>query len=56
MLRKLGGFIAAAVMVAVLAGCQSYEEISVMLGADVSSAEVVSGSDSHGGFHGDGER
>lgn len=27
-----------------------------MLGADVSTAEVISDDDSHGGFHGDGER
>lgn len=36
--------------------CQSYDDISVMLGADVSSAKVISSENSHGGFHGDGER
>jgi hypothetical protein len=36
--------------------CQSYDDISVMLGADVSSAKEISSEDSHGGFHGDGER
>lgn len=56
MLRKFGGLIAVAVMIVVLAGCQSYEEISMMLGADVSKAEVISKIDFHGGFHGDGER
>ena len=36
--------------------CQSYDDISVMLGADVSAAKEISSEDSHGGFHGDGER
>lgn len=56
MLRKVWGFIMISAMLVVLAGCQSNEDISLMLGADVGSAKVVSGNDSHGGFHGDGER
>ena len=56
MLRKIGGFIAISAILIVLAGCQSNEDISLILGADVSAAKVISGSDSHGGFHGDGER
>ena len=36
--------------------CQSYDDISVMLGADVSTAKTISSENSHGGFHGDGER
>ncbi|WP_458407871.1 hypothetical protein [Anaerotignum sp.] len=56
MLRKIGGFIALAVIIMILGGCQSNEDISLMLGADVSSGEVISKGDSHGGFHGDGER
>lgn len=47
---------AVAVAVVVLCGCQRHEDISLVLGADVNAGEVLSETDSHGGFHGDGER
>ena len=43
-------------MMAMPSGCQSYEDISMILGADVSAAKVVSEMDTHSGFHGDGEK
>ena len=39
-----------------ISACQSYDDISVMLGADVNSAKVIFSENSHGGFHGDGEK
>lgn len=51
--KRLFAVIAA---VTILSGCQKYEDISLVLGADVNAGEVLSAADSHGGFHGDGER
>ena len=51
--KRLFAVIAAVIA---LSGCQNYEDISMALGADVNTAEVLSETDSHGGFHGDGER
>lgn len=56
MKRIIKGLIAVFVMAVLVTACQSYDDISMMLGADVDSAKVISNGDSHGGFHGDGER
>lgn len=56
MKRILRNLIAVCVMAVLVSACQSYDDISLMLGADVSSAKVISEGDNHGGFHGDGER
>ena len=53
MIRSLTAVIAMAILVS---ACQSYDDISMVLGADVNSAKVISKGDDHGGFHGDGER
>ena len=53
MIRSLTAVCAMAILVS---ACQSYDDISMVLGADVSSAKVISEGDNHGGFHGDGER
>lgn len=50
------------ILLLTMAGCSSEKtsnvlsEISKTIGVDVSVGEVVSESDSHGGFHGDGDR
>lgn len=48
--------LAALLLAGLLCGCRSYEDISVILGADVEPAEVIEEVDTHGGFHGDGVR
>ena len=53
MIRSLTAVIAMAILVS---ACQSYDDISMVLGADVNTAKVISKGDDHGGFHGDGER
>ena len=52
-IRSLTAVIAMAILVS---ACQSYDDISMVLGADVNPAKVISKGDDHGGFHGDGER
>ena len=50
------------VLLLAMTGCGSEKtsnvlsEISKTIGVDVSAGEVISESDSHGGFHGDGDR
>ena len=39
-----------------LMGCRGNEDISLILGGDVSGAKMIAEKDSYGGFHGDGER
>ena len=56
MKRMKKGLMAICAVAVMLSGCQSYDDISVILGADVSAGQVVTQYDSHGGFHGDGER
>ena len=56
MKKRICGLLTAFFMASALSGCQSYEDVSLVLGADVENAEVILESDSHGGFHGDGER
>lgn len=56
MKRIIKGLIAIFTISVLATACQSYDDISMMLGADVDSAKVVSDAESHGGFHGDGER
>lgn len=46
----------AILLMGMLCGCRSYEDISVILGAEVDAAEVIAEVDTHGGFHGDGVR
>ncbi len=49
------------VLLIIITGCRAEKtnsilsEISKTIGADVSAGEVISESDSHGGFHGDGD-
>lgn len=56
MKKVIRGLIAVAAMAILVSACQSYDDISTVLGADVNSAKVISKGDDHGGFHGDGER
>ena len=56
MKKMIKGLLVVCAMAILVAACQSYDDISLMLGADVSSAKVISEGDNHGGFHGDGER
>lgn len=56
MKKMIRSLIAVAAMAILVSACQSYDDISTVLGADVNSAKVISNSDDHGGFHGDGER
>ena len=44
------------ILAVLTSACQSYDDISVMLGADVNDATVISSENSHSGLHGDGER
>ena len=56
-MKKQTAFCAAAALSLLLAACGSQtpqEEVSQALGLDVSGGQVVSASDNHGGFHGDG--
>ncbi len=53
MIRSLTSVIVVTILVS---ACQSYDDISMVLGADVNSVKVISKGDDHGGFHGDGER
>ena len=59
-MKRFIAIILASVYILGLAGCQSnetddtLEEISRMLGIDANSGEIVTGTDTHGGFHGDG--
>ena len=56
-MKKQTAFCAAAALSLLLAACGSQtpqEEVSQALGLDVSGGQVVSASDDHGGFHGDG--
>ena len=56
MRKMIRGLMAVCSMAILVSACQSYDDISMMLGADVSFAKVISDSDDHGSFHGDGER
>ena len=56
MKKMMESLIAVCVIVVMVSACQSYDDISLMLGADVNSAKVILENDNHGGFHGDGER
>ncbi len=56
MWKRFGALLLAVAVLGGVSGCQKYDDISLMLGADVDAAEVVGKTDSHGGFHGDGER
>ena len=56
-MKKQTAFCAAAALSLLLAACSSQppqEEVSQALGIDVSGGQVLSASDDHGGFHGDG--
>ena len=56
-MKKQTAFCAAAALSLLLAACASQtpqEEVSQALELDVSGVRVVSASDDHGGFHGDG--
>ena len=54
MKKIVSGLIVIFAMAILVSACQSYDDISMVLGADVSAAEVISEGDNHGGFHGDG--
>ena len=56
MKKIVSGLIVIFAMAILVSACQSYDDISMVLGADVSAAEVISEGDNHGDFHGDGER
>lgn len=56
MRKMMKTLVAICVMAVMVSACQSYDDISLMLGADVNSAKVILEDDNHGGFHGDGER
>lgn len=56
MKKMIRGLITVCAMAILVSACHSYDDISMVLGADVSSAKVISEGDNHGGFHGDGER
>ena len=56
MKKMFRSLIAVVIMAVLVSACQSYDDISMVLGADVNSAKVISKGDDHGGFHGDGER
>ena len=56
-MKKQAAFCMAAALSLLLTACGSQtpqEEVSQALGIDVSSGQVISASDDHGGFHGDG--
>ena len=56
-MKKQTAFCAAAALSLLLAACSSQPpqaEVSQALGIDVSGGQVLSASDDHGGFHGDG--
>ena len=56
-MKKQAVFCMAAALSLLLTACGSQtpqEEVSQALGIDVSSGQVISASDDHGGFHGDG--
>lgn len=56
MKKVCGKILAICLLAAALCGCRSYEDVSMILGADVDMAKVMMESDTHGGFHGDGIR